>query len=96
MYFSDDNERLYSGDAEGNVVVTSTRTLRPVALWKAHEDSVLGVQEWEGGILTSVSWLIFFSFGGCVLNVVVSFNDLFVLPFHPFFITVMMNLIGNL
>ena len=52
--FSDDNERIYSGDAEGTVVVTSTRSLRAIATWKAHTDGLLGIQEWEDQIITSV------------------------------------------
>ncbi|KAI5114919.1 hypothetical protein M0805_009651, partial [Coniferiporia weirii] len=50
--FSQDNERLYSGDLSGNIVVTSTRTLRPIAAWKAHTDGILGVQEWASNIIT--------------------------------------------
>nr|GAT60869.1 WD40 repeat-containing protein [Mycena chlorophos] len=52
LFFSDDNERLYSGDASGRVVVTSTRSLRPIALWQAHTDSILGIQEWDTNIIT--------------------------------------------
>ncbi|KAJ7052558.1 WD40-repeat-containing domain protein [Mycena amicta] len=52
LFFSDDNERLYSGDASGRVVVTSTRTLRPIVLWQAHTDSILGIEEWETNIVT--------------------------------------------
>lgn len=52
--FSDDCERLISADASGLVVVTSTRSLRSLASWKAHEDGVLGVQEISGYILTFV------------------------------------------
>ena len=52
--FSDDNERIYSGDADGTVVVTSTRSLRAIATWKAHTDGLLGIQEWEDQIITSV------------------------------------------
>ncbi|KAL5525622.1 hypothetical protein ACEPAG_6958 [Sanghuangporus baumii] len=50
--FSVDNERLYSGDTSGNVVVTSTRTLRPITSWRAHTVGVLGVQEWGMNIVT--------------------------------------------
>ncbi|RPD61185.1 WD-40 repeat-containing protein [Lentinus tigrinus ALCF2SS1-7] len=50
--FSDDNERILSGDAVGVVVVTSTRSLRALANWKAHTDGLLGLQEFEGQILT--------------------------------------------
>ncbi|KAG0709338.1 WD-40 repeat-containing protein [Suillus ampliporus] len=42
LLISTDNERIYSGDAAGQVVVTSTRSLRPLASWKAHTDSLLG------------------------------------------------------
>lgn len=52
--FSEDNERLYSGDLSGSVVVTSTRTLRSIATWKAHTDGILGVQEWASNIVTCV------------------------------------------
>ena len=54
LHISDDNERIYSGDAAGTVVVTSTRTLRALAAWTAHADGLLGVQEWEGRVITSV------------------------------------------
>ncbi|TFY68523.1 hypothetical protein EVG20_g3519 [Dentipellis fragilis] len=50
--FSDDNERIYTGDATGLVVVTSTRSLRALASWAAHTDGILGVQEWDDGIIT--------------------------------------------
>ena len=54
--FSDDNERIYSGDADGTVVITSTGSLRAIATWKAHTDGLLGIQEWEEQeqIITSV------------------------------------------
>ncbi|KAJ6513389.1 WD40-repeat-containing domain protein [Mycena sanguinolenta] len=52
LFFSDDNERLYSGDASGRVVVTSTRSLRAIVSWLAHTDSILGVQEWGSCIIT--------------------------------------------
>ncbi|KAG8743216.1 ASTRA complex subunit [Ceratobasidium sp. 428] len=52
LQFTSDNEYLIAGDSSGRVTVTSTRTWRPVADWVAHTDSVLGVQEWEGQIIT--------------------------------------------
>ena len=54
VWISDDNERIYSGDAAGTVVATSTRTLRALATWKAHTDGLLGVQEWEEHVITYV------------------------------------------
>ncbi|KAH9949985.1 WD-40 repeat-containing protein [Amylocystis lapponica] len=52
VFISDDNERLYSGDGAGTVTITSTRTLRPLALWKAHTDGLLGIQEWDERTIT--------------------------------------------
>ncbi|KAF8149881.1 WD40-repeat-containing domain protein [Crassisporium funariophilum] len=49
---SDDNERIYSADASGKVVVTSTRSLRAIASWSAHTDSILGLEEWDNHIIT--------------------------------------------
>jgi len=52
--FSDDNERIYSGDTSGLVVVTSTSSLRAIASWKAHTDGLLGIEEWETRVITYV------------------------------------------
>ena len=55
LFVSDDNERIYSGDISGLVVITSTRSIRPLASWKAHTDGILGVEEWGGQhVITSV------------------------------------------
>lgn len=53
--FSIDNERIYSGDSSGLVVITSTRTMRSISSWIAHKDGLLGVQEWEQIIITFVA-----------------------------------------
>ncbi|PVG04431.1 WD40 repeat-like protein [Serendipita vermifera] len=50
--FSKDNERLYSADLNGWITLTSTRTMRPLARWQAHSDSILGVQEWDQSIVS--------------------------------------------
>ncbi|KIY49209.1 WD-40 repeat-containing protein [Fistulina hepatica ATCC 64428] len=52
LFISADNERIYSADASGLALVTSTRSLRPLAKWAAHTDSILGVEEWEHSIIT--------------------------------------------
>ncbi|KAK7683445.1 hypothetical protein QCA50_013277 [Cerrena zonata] len=52
LWFSEDNERLYSGDTSGMVIITSTRTLRSIASWKAHDEGILGIQEWDDSVLT--------------------------------------------
>jgi ASTRA-associated protein 1 len=49
LAFSADNLRLYSGDVAGLIVVTSTRTVRSIASWNAHTDSILGLEEWSDG-----------------------------------------------
>ena len=54
LSFSDDNERLYSGDMSGLVVVTSTRSLRPITSWNAHTDALLGVEEWGSRVITYI------------------------------------------
>jgi hypothetical protein len=55
LFVSHDNERIYSGDVSGQVVITSTRSIRPLASWKAHADGILGVEEWgEQQVITSV------------------------------------------
>jgi len=54
LFISDDNERIYSGDISGLVVITSTRSFRPLASWKAHTDGLLGVEEWGKQAITSV------------------------------------------
>ncbi|CEL55924.1 ASTRA-associated protein 1 OS=Verticillium albo-atrum (strain VaMs,102 / ATCC MYA-4576 / FGSC 10136) GN=asa1 PE=3 SV=1 [Rhizoctonia solani AG-1 IB] len=52
LHFSRDNKHLLVGDSSGRVSIISTITFRPVADWNAHTDSVLGVEEWDGKILT--------------------------------------------
>ena len=52
LAWSDDNERIYSADSSGKVVVTSTRSLRTITAWNAHTDSILGVEEWDTYIVT--------------------------------------------
>jgi ASTRA-associated protein 1 len=49
---SQDNERIYAGDAAGNVTISSPLSLRRLADWKAHKESVLGVQEWNDKVIT--------------------------------------------
>ncbi|KAF9048413.1 WD-40 repeat-containing protein [Panaeolus papilionaceus] len=52
LCWSDDDERIYSGDTSGKVIVTSTRTRRAISIWNAHADLILGVQEWDNIIIT--------------------------------------------
>jgi len=54
LSFSEDNEILYTADQQGYVAMVSTRTMRPVAFWRAHTDALLGVEEWDQFIVTHV------------------------------------------
>ena len=58
LFISGDNERIYSGDISGLAVITSTRSFRPLASWKAHTDGLLGLEEWGERVITSVCDLI--------------------------------------
>ena len=40
------NSRLVTGDAEGWLVLWDLAVKRPVAVWRAHEGSILGVDAW--------------------------------------------------
>lgn len=53
LLFLRQNLRLLSGDADGWVVLWSLPTKRPVAVWKAHDGTILGATTWgEGRIVT--------------------------------------------
>ncbi|KAF9881671.1 hypothetical protein CkaCkLH20_00817 [Colletotrichum karsti] len=40
------NERLASGDAEGFVVLWDLTIMRPTAVWRPHENAILGIESW--------------------------------------------------
>ncbi|KAL7782998.1 WD40-repeat-containing domain protein [Trichoderma afarasin] len=40
------NERLATGDAEGWVVLWDLTIMRPRAVWRAHENAILGIKGW--------------------------------------------------
>lgn len=46
VHFLRQNLRLLTGDADGWVVLWNLAIKRPVAVWKAHEGSVLGLGSW--------------------------------------------------
>ncbi|KAF9514936.1 hypothetical protein BS47DRAFT_1376400 [Hydnum rufescens UP504] len=52
LHFSRDNERLYSGDGGGLIACTLTRTFRAIAVWAAHNDTILTINELDGNIIT--------------------------------------------
>ena len=49
------NTRLLSGDGDGWVVLWDVITKRPVTVWRAHEDAILGMAAWDSDkIITCV------------------------------------------
>ncbi|KAF8551384.1 WD40 repeat-like protein [Imleria badia] len=52
VFISSDNERIYSGDGKGRVVITSTRSLRAIADWEAHKEGLLGIEECGDHVIT--------------------------------------------
>lgn len=44
--FVRNNERLVTGDADGFVVVWDLTIMRPRAVWRAHDDVLLGIGGW--------------------------------------------------
>ena len=45
---------LAAGDGSGRVSVSDVRTARPLAVWQAHEASILGVKLWGRDVVTYV------------------------------------------
>lgn len=45
------NARLVTGDAEGFVVVWDPTIMRARAVWRAHQKTILGIEEWGPGRL---------------------------------------------
>ena len=47
LLFLNRNLWLVSGDADGYLIVWTLTTKRPVAVWQAHEGSILGIDTWD-------------------------------------------------
>src|SRR5436190_2208886 len=58
LHFFRNNSRLLSGDGDGWVVIWNVASRRPAAVWKAHEDAILGACAWQGRIITYALALI--------------------------------------
>ncbi|WWD18782.1 hypothetical protein CI109_103237 [Kwoniella shandongensis] len=52
LHFNPSNTLLYSGDQDGYISILDLRVRRVVAYWQAHEGGVLGLEEWEGGLIS--------------------------------------------
>ena len=46
LHFTSGNTRLLTGDADGWVMSWNLAFKRPVAVWRAHENSILGLGSW--------------------------------------------------
>lgn len=56
LHFTHGNTRLLTADAEGWTVSWNLALKRPVAVWKAHENAILGIGSWSSDrIITYVS-----------------------------------------
>jgi len=40
------NHRLVTGDADGFIVAWDLTIMRPRAVWKAHDNAILGIASW--------------------------------------------------
>lgn len=49
------NSHLYAGDQDGWISVLDLKVRRVIAFWKGHEGGVLGLGEWQGGLIRSVA-----------------------------------------
>ncbi|OCF37004.1 hypothetical protein I316_00908 [Kwoniella heveanensis BCC8398] len=52
LHFNSSNTLLYSGDQDGWISILDLRVRRVICYWKAHEGGVLGLEEWEGGLIS--------------------------------------------
>jgi len=46
LHFTSGNSRLLTGDADGWAVSWNLAYKRPVAVWRAHENAILGLGSW--------------------------------------------------
>lgn len=44
--FIRNNDRLITGDADGYVIAWDLTIMRPRAVWRAHENAILGIKGW--------------------------------------------------
>lgn len=51
LCFTLGNTYLFAGDQDGYVSMTDLSARRVVASWHAHEGGILGVGEWEHGVV---------------------------------------------
>lgn len=54
VHINHTNTLLYAGDQDGYISITDLKARRTVCYWQAHQNGILGVEEWEGGLIRSV------------------------------------------
>lgn len=47
LHFYRANTRLVTGDASGWVIIWNVSSRRSVAVWKAHDSSILNIKDWD-------------------------------------------------
>ncbi|WWD05229.1 hypothetical protein V865_003302 [Kwoniella europaea PYCC6329] len=52
VHFNPSNTLLYSGDQDGYISILDLKVRRVVGYWKAHEGGILGLEEWQGGLIS--------------------------------------------
>lgn len=53
VHFLRSNSRLLTGDADGWVIMWKISSRRPVAVWRPHENAILGMKDWgENRVIT--------------------------------------------
>ncbi|WRT68100.1 uncharacterized protein IL334_005075 [Kwoniella shivajii] len=52
VHFNPSNTLLYSGDQDGFISILDLRVRRVIAYWKAHQGGILGLEEWQGGLIS--------------------------------------------
>ena len=51
--FFQQNTRLLSGDSDGWIVIWDVTIKRPVAVWQAHDASIISAKAWKHGLIIS-------------------------------------------
>ncbi|WWC71086.1 uncharacterized protein I206_105039 [Kwoniella pini CBS 10737] len=52
VYFNPSNTLLYSGDQDGCITILDLKVRRVIAYWKAHQNGILGLEEWQGSLIS--------------------------------------------
>ena len=59
VHFTHGNTRLLTADAEGWTVSWNLAFKRPVAVWKAHDNAILGIGSWSSDRIIKYVYISF-------------------------------------